>query len=363
MPHAVKPQSYEPVSAQAATNPTRDHQDKYSIAMTTLVRSVNFSKYATVAHGLGIDPVRMIRYVGLDQTCLLTPDLWVPEASLAEMLESSAKAADSASIGLLVGESWRLSDFGVISLLLQHQPTLRQALIELKRYRHLLSDSLVLDLVEYPNVTVMQLALVTGRGAPGRQPVELVIAALLSLCRFMLGPRWAPRSVHFSHPAPVSLQIHQRVFRAQLEFGSEFDGMVLNKGDLDQLNPLSDPNMASYAKDYIDQQPRNGCGNVAHDVRRALHVLLPRGQNSIQQVGQSLGVSPRTLQRQLEQVGGNFQSLVNDVRREQAMRYLNGQAHSILQISALLGFAETSVFSRWFSTQFGMPPSRWKKEN
>ncbi|MFC5522596.1 AraC family transcriptional regulator [Polaromonas jejuensis] len=329
--------------------------------MTTLVRSVNFSKYSTVARGLGIDPVRMVGYVGLDKTCLLTPDLRVPEASLAEVLEASAKAADSASIGLLVGESWRLSDFGVISLLLQHQPTLRHALIELKRYRHLLSDSVVLDLVEYPTVTVVQLALVTGRANPGRQPVELAIAALLSLCRFQLGPRWKPRSVHFSHPAPTSMQIHQRVFRAQLEFDSEFDGMVLSKDELDQLNPLCDPHMARYAKDYIDLQPRNDCGTVAHDVRRALHVLLPRGRNSIEQVGQNLGVSPRTLQRQLEQVGGNFQSLVNDVRRELATRYLDGQPHSISQIATLLGFAETSVFSRWFSTQFGMPPSRWKK--
>lgn len=331
--------------------------------MPTLVRSVNFSKYVNVARGLGIDPVRMLHHVGLDHTCLLTPDLWVPEAALAELLEASAKSKESASIGLLVGESWRLSDFGVISLLLQHQPTLRDALLELKNYRHLLSDSLVLDLVEYPNVTVLQLVLVTGRSAPGRQPVELVIAALLSLCRFLLGPHWIPRSVHFSHPAPTSTQNHQRVFRAPLEFSSEFDGIVLSKGDLDQLNPLCDANMARYAKDYIDMQPRNGGGNVANDVRRALHVLLPRGQNSIQQVAQSLGVSPRTLQRQLEQIGGNFQSLVNDVRREQATRYLNGRAHSILQISELLGFAETSVFSRWFSTQFGMPPSRWQKEN
>ena len=291
---------------------------------------------------------------------MLTPDLWVPESSLAEMLEASAKAADSASSGLLVGESWRLSDYGVLSLLLQHQPTLRHALIELQRYRHLLSDSLVLDLVDYPTISVMQLALVTGRASPGRQPVELVIGALLSLCRFQLGPRWTPRSVHFSHPAPASTQVHQRIFRTQLAFGSEFNGIVLDKGELDQLNPLCDPHMARYAKDYIDLQPRNGCGTVADDVRRALHLLLPRGRHSIEQVAQNFAVSPRTLQRQLEQVGQNFQSLVNDVRREHATRYLEGQAHSITQIAALLGFAETSVFSRWFSTQFGMPPSRWK---
>ncbi|HSW19247.1 MAG TPA: AraC family transcriptional regulator [Ramlibacter sp.] len=327
----------------------------------SLVRSASTAKYAEIARRLGIDPLRMVHHVGLDPACLDTSDMRIPEASLAQVLEASATSAESASIGLLVGESWRLADFGLISLLLQHQPTLRQALMELKRYSHLLSDSVVLDLVEYPNVTVVQLALVTGRGNPGRQPMELAVGALLSLCRFHLGARWLPRRVHFSHAAPANTQIHRRVFGQHLEFGSEFNGMVLAKGDLDQLNPQCDARMARYAKDYIELQPRHNRGAVAHEVRRALHVLLPRGRNSLEQVAQALGMSPRTMQRQLEQGGENFLSLVNDVRREQAARYLNGQTHSISQIAALLGFAETSVFSRWFGLQFGMPPSRWKK--
>lgn len=73
-------------------------------------------------------------------------------------------------------------------------------------------------------------------------------------------------------------------------------------------------------------------------------------------------MSTRTLQRQLEQMGENFQSLVNDVRREQATNYLEGKVHSITQITQLLGFAETSAFSRWFSQQFKVPPSRWKSQ-
>ena len=329
--------------------------------MTTLVRSATIAKYSEIARGLGIDPVRMVSHVGLDQTCLHTPDLRIPEASLAEVLETSAKAAEGSSLGLLVGESWRLSDFGAISLLLQHQPTLRHALLELERYRHLLSDSVVLNVTDHRSVSVVQLDLVTGRPEPGRQPVELAIGALLSLCRFQLGPRWMPRSVHFAHAAPASVRIHRRVFGTQLEFGSEFGGIVLAEGDLDRVNPASDPHMARYAKDYLDLQPRAGKGSIAHDVRRAVHVLLPRGRSNIEQVGQTLGSSPRTLQRQLEQTGESFQSLVNDVRREQAMRYLDGQAHTVSQIAELLGFAEISVFSRWFSNQFGVPPSRWKK--
>lgn len=151
--------------------------------MNTLVRSATLAKFSDVARGLGLDPVRMVRHVGLDRQCLTAPDLRVPEASLAAVLEVSCQAAACGNLGLMMGQSWRLSDFGVISLLLQHQQTLRQALAEIQRYRHLLSDSVVLDVNEYPDVAVLHLELVTGRSHPGRHPVELAMGALLSLCR------------------------------------------------------------------------------------------------------------------------------------------------------------------------------------
>lgn len=330
--------------------------------MTILVRSATLAKYADVARGLGIDPIQMVSQAGLDRQCLLSPDLRVPEALLTEVLEVSAQASHCSTLGLMVGESWRLSDFGVISLLLQHQPSLRQTLAEFKRYRHLLSDSVMIDVAEYPNVTVLQLVLVTGRAHPGRQRMELAIGALLSLCRFQLGAQWMPRRVHFSHTAPAGMQAHHRAFGPSLEFCSEFDGIVLSKDDLDHVNPASDPHMARYAQNFIDLQPRHHERSIAHDVRRSVHVLLPRGRSNIDQVSQGLGMSTRTLQRQLEQMGENFQSLVNDVRREQATNYLEGKVHSITQITQLLGFAETSAFSRWFSQQFKVPPSRWKSQ-
>ncbi|MEK7346269.1 MAG: AraC family transcriptional regulator [Pseudomonadota bacterium] len=330
--------------------------------MTIQVRSVTLAKYSAIARGLGIDPLSMLRHVGLAPGYLATPDLRIPEISLAHILDASSKTASSNSLGLLMGETWRLSDFGVLSLLLQHQQTLRQTLSALHHYRHLLSDSVAIDITEHPQVAVLRCALVTERRHPGRQPVELALAALFSLCRHQLGPHWMPRQVHFVHAAPQHTGIHHRVFGAHLEFGSDFDGIVLDKGALDQINPSSDPNMARYAQDFIELQPRSEPRQLRHAVLRAVHMLMPRGQHSIAQVGQQLGMSARTLQRQLEQEGANYQTLLNGVRREQALRLIAARAHSITEIAQLLGFAETSPFSRWFNQQFGVSPSRWKED-
>ncbi len=45
----------------------------------------------------------------------------------------------------------------------------------------------------------------------------------------MLGGKWKPRSVHFSHGAPANLHVHRRLFGTNVEFGSEFDGIILDR--------------------------------------------------------------------------------------------------------------------------------------
>ncbi|WP_137894861.1 AraC family transcriptional regulator [Ramlibacter sp. 2FC] len=330
--------------------------------MTTLVRSASLTKFSEIARAAGIDPVQMVRHVGLDRTCLYTPDLRIPEVRLAEVLEVAAKSSDFHSPGLLVAESWRLSDFGAVSLLLQHQPSLRHVLSDLAHYRHLLSDSVAVDVADIADVCVARVMLVTGRPDPGRQVVELAVGAALCLFRVVLGAQWMPRSVHFSHPAPASVQLHRRVFGPRLEFNSELDGIVLSRQDMDRPNPLADVRLAAYARDYLDMQPRPRQDAIADDVRRTLHALLPSGRHAVELVGQNLGLSARSLQRHLEQAGESYSSLVNEVRAELALRHLGKPSCSVSQVAGLLGFSEVSAFSRWFSAQFGVSPTRWRRE-
>lgn len=329
--------------------------------MTVLVRSASLTKYLGIARGAGLDPVRMVARAGLDQACLYTPDLRIPEQRLAEVLEASARETRCHSLGLMVGESWRLSDFGPVSLLLQHQPTLRDALAEIERYRHWLSDSVSILVAEHPGVAVLHVTLQTGRQQPGRQAMELTVATLHSLIRAILGESWMPHSVHFAHAAPADLRIHRRLFGPRIEFGADFDGLVLASADLDRVNPLADASLAGYARGFLDLQP--GAGKpIAAEVRRTLNQLLPRGRGAVEQVAQSLGTSPRTLQRQLEQDGQTFSALVNDVRRELAQRHLQDPRRPLAQVATLLGFSEPSAFSRWFATQFGKSPTRWRQD-
>ncbi|WP_035883625.1 AraC family transcriptional regulator [Cupriavidus metallidurans] len=330
--------------------------------MSTLIRSALLVKFSEVSRTVGIDADRLIQHVGGDRACMFSPDLHVPEPWLARMLESSEQAGQgaSASIGLLMAETWRMSDFGPISLLLQHQPTLRHALGQLETYRHLLSESVAVHVEEFDDIAIVHQQVITERPNPGRQPVELSVGALQSLMKSMLGGHWKPRSVHFSHAAPASLHVHQRLFGTRVEFGCDFDGITIDRHDLDRPNPLGDVNLARYAKEFLDERPHGKQTSTASNVRRAIQLLLPRGRSGIEQVGQQLGMSSRTLQRRLEQEGVEFSTLLGEVRRGLANRYLGDQRYPVSQVATLLGFSEVSTFSRWFAAQFGVSPTRWR---
>lgn len=336
----------------------------FLVTMKPRIRSVSLSKYARVANELGIDPLRMFRQVGLDHSCLNSPDLLVPESAFAKLLESSSAQAGHASLGLLMGSYWRLSDFGPISLLLQHQESLSAMLKTLKDYNHLISSTVGTEVVTQGRYSIIQLHLDTERDNPGRHPMELGITALLSLCRHQLGKHWNPASVHFSHSSPQSTLSHRRVLGSEIVFSSDFDGIVVSNEDMTQLNLNHDSLMESHARSLMESHaPRPASKSLEQQVRSTLQSLLPHGRHSIAHVAGALGYTARSLQRHLETHNTSFQETLDVVRSQAAQRALQNPQLSISEAATLTGFAENSSFTRWFSKHFQQSPSRWRQQH
>ena len=75
-----------------------------------------------------------------------------------------------------------------------------------------------------------------------------------------------------------------------------------------------------------------------------------------------MGLRARTLQRLLEREGRTFATLLNEVRRELALRYLASSTHNVTAIAQMTGYATPSSFTRWFAAEFGTAPAAWRAE-
>ena len=69
-----------------------------------------------------------------------------------------------------------------------------------------------------------------------------------------------------------------------------------------------------------------------------------------------LGLSERTLTRRLNDHGTSFAEIVDGLRHQLALRYLNERHLSLTQVSFLLGYAGQSAFSTAFRRWTGKTP-------
>ncbi len=326
--------------------------------MSTLVRAAALTHFFEVSRERGLNPLPLLRQVGLSRSLLEDPDQRIPVESAVRLMELAAQASGDEHFGLRMAQGRQVADFGVVSLLISHQPTLRDALRATIEYRHLINDSLALQVEDAGASVILREEVLSGQ--PARQANELAIGVLMRLCAAVMGEDWRPASVNFTHPAPRDSSLHRRFFGCPLAFDSEFNGLVCRAADLDAPNPAAAPALARYAQRFVDSLPHLGEPSLVQEVRKAIYLMLASGHASSAYVAQTLGLSVRTMQRRLAESGVSFGDLVSEVRRELVQRYLENPRHSLVRISQMLGYSSPSAFTRWFVAHFGEAPQRWR---
>ena len=322
--------------------------------MSSLVRAASLTNYSEVARAAGLDPMRMLFDAGLSPSVLREPDLMIPVERVGQLLQASATTSGNESFGLCMAESRLLSNLGAVGMLIRDQATLRDSLDVLMRYQVLLNGSLSLMIEEAAGLVVIREDLMAGNAQqPTRQRIEQALGVMLRLMRQFLGANWQPRRVCFEHPAPRDVSAHLRLFGRCVEFDYDCNCIICAKADLDAPNPSADPAMARYAQQLLDASAKLQGATMLEDVRRAILLLLPSGRCSIEQMAEHLGVVCRTVQRRLAEQGESFSSMVNDIRKELAVRHVVESDRPLTEVATLLGFSAPSGLSRWYHAQFG----------
>ena len=98
-------------------------------------------------------------------------------------------------------------------------------------------------------------------------------------------------------------------------------------------------------------------------VRGAIQQKLTGHRPGIDDIAQDLRLSPRTLQRRLQELGSTYQRVLDEARQEMARYYLRNSVLELAEAAYLLGYEDANSFARAFRGWEGMPPKHWREAN
>jgi AraC-like DNA-binding protein len=310
----------------------------------------------------GGDPDRILRSHGLDRASISNPEGFIACADFAEILEEAARETGDDCFGLHFGERSNPKNLGPLTYVALNSPTIAVALGNLGRYLSLYNEAAVVSLAVEGSWAYAQHVLKDLENA--RQHNEYSLAVGLNLTRLMAGSDWAPVEVRFAHKAPHETAEHTRVFRAPVSFGRPANTFVLEREFIERQVPGADQRLYPVLKQYLDrvlkEMPRES--SLLASVRRAVGESMRDGAPKLGSVAKRLGVSARTLQRQLREQGLDFKGLVDDTRQRFSQSYLRDRKNTLTEVAYLLGYSEVSAFNRAFKRWTGSTPSDYRRQ-
>lgn len=196
-----------------------------------------------------------------------------------------------------------------------------------------------------------------GDGLPiFRQFTETIVVLTARAISELSGGVARAREIWFSHTPISELSRYRAAFDAPVKFGQEFDALLFS--DEAVMAPVIDADSERYRieQEMLLRRVPAGSDLFELQVRETIRELLRDGGCGREDVARALGISQRTLNRKIGDCGKSFGQVRDEVRRNLAVRYLLSPELPLSLISARLGYAEVSVFSRSCQRWFGSSP-------
>ncbi len=310
----------------------------------------------------GVDGRAVAARAGIDPLALEDVACRHPIAATTRLWRLAVEATHDPCFGLWASRFVTQTTFHALGFAVFASRTLRDAFGRFVRYGNLVSDAARIELLDAGALTRFRLILPKGPGRPADEAIDAILALVARTARMLSGDKVRPVSVQLERPEPSPSEAFQKVFRAPVRFGQRENVLEFTAADLDERLPAGNADLARLNDEVVTHYlARIERTRGSSRLRSWLIDRLPGGEPSAQAAAHALGMSLRNLQRRLQDEGTTYRQALNGLRQEIACAYIEEGRTSVTEIAFLLGFADTSSFSRAFRRWTGRSPRAYSR--
>lgn len=306
----------------------------------------------------GIDVESVLKEAQLSREALASSENRLPHQSMRLLWEAASAAARDRSFGVHVAEALPTGAYDLFDYVLSAAATVGEGLERLTQYVRLIYDHSNWHLVIEPR----HVRLIRRVAAPAPQYDEFSLTLLLVRSRQSSGINWTPEHMVFQHERSDDDRELARVFACRIVFGAAETEMRFAPSILRLPHTRSDSRLLAiltrYADSLLTSLPSRGdlVASASSTIARQMAKELP----SLASTAAAVHLPERTFQRRLAEQGVSHSTLVDEVRRDLALKYIGDAGLSIGEIGYLLHFSDSTAFHRAFKRWTGEAPVQYR---
>jgi AraC-like DNA-binding protein len=310
----------------------------------------------------GVEVAPLLKRVGLTPEVIADPEERMSVRSQIALLDEAASALKDDCLGFTLARDHDPREIGLLYYVMASSQTLGDGLKRVARYSRITNEALVVGYRE-GNRLVVSLSYSGVSRHSDRHEMEFCMFGLLRICRMLTGQNIVPQYFSIAHHRAEGASEMARFVGTKVEFGADRDEFALNVDARELPLTHADTHLNDLLLKYCEAALADRRGDTSQlrtRVENAISSLLPHGRVLVEDVARSLGMSKRTLARRLSDEGLNFTEILQQLRRDLAVRYLDERKLHVSKIAWLLGFHEVSAFTHACKRWTGKTPSEMR---
>lgn len=310
---------------------------------------------------LGISIPAVLRRAGLPRDLFDHTRILVSTSELFALWRSVEAVSSDPLIGLKLGVETKTERFHPMAIAALSTQNLVTAAEHLARYKRLTAPEEILTQLDEEEFKIGFRWLLAVDAEP-QILTDYCFAWMLSLARHGTGTRLNPVRAEYVQQR-ANIRVIEKSLGCEVIGGASCNAIIFRASDATapfvtrnaELLDLLAPQFEEQLRQYKDED------SFIELVHRAIQDRLTGRRPSIDVISQALHMSPRTLQRRLQESGSSFQRVLDEARHQMARYYLSNSVLELNEAAYLLGFEDPNSFGRAFRVWEGVPPSDWRE--
>jgi len=274
---------------------------------------------------------------------------------------NASSLCNDSLFGLHFGESLQLAALGAVGEIIKSSETVGQALTIAASFTPVVTELFKMDVKKSKKTILVDFskAIDTNDDFLVTQVADFLLMFTIHELDGFLLKKVKPRSVTFPHV--VKSTEYERVLRCKPTKGKHYC-LELDASYWDEPIITANYELQKHFLEKINivYSQRTPEASLKAKIMEYLSRNAYLGLLSLEDVAANFNMTPRSLQRRLQNESITFQQIADSVRKSLALHYMETGKYQLKEISNILGYNELSAFSRAFKRWTGKAPMEYR---